>query len=661
MGTRRNPNSLDLLSSLSRHRPYFIRLLYLLVAVFLIGQLGEPLIRWIRAAEPVQLIRYPYLQQLSSDAVTIVWTTTESGPSEARYSTDLSFGNVVPATSTFKSVSATAPYNDYYEHVAILPNLTPGTLYNYAIYTQGDELATDNQLHFRTNPGSDDCTFNFAMLGDTGVNGPRAQHVRDQALARGFDFAINVGDLAYDQGNYDDLEIDFFNLYQDILWGRMMWTAIGNHEYNTNSGAPYLDVFHLPQQALRLVDQERYYSFDYGNAHFIVLDTNDPVWNISSGSLDDMADWLEADLIANDSFWTIVMMHHPWYVSDNNTHPTPIHTQLVPLFEAYNVDIVLTGHDHLYQRTFPIKADALSTVADGGVVYVTNGEGGGKAVVGFKFTNPAPNWSASRSNNSASYTHIYVDNGVMSLITIDENGNIIDAAGTDPIVIIDRSNEPDASCQANVSGMVYEDDNGDGAVSVGDTPLAGVQINLSDGQSTTTNANGFYQFTNLTPGNYTIVEIDPSGYLSSGDAQGANDNTIAIDLQAIQSITNQNFFDYQPATITGMVFEDTDDDGSFSLADMPLEGVEIALSNGQSTTTDANGFYQFLNLVLGNYTITEIDPPGYVSILDVEGGNDNFIAVSVTSGDNIVEQNFLDKESSIDSGTTFVYLPVIRK
>ena len=191
--------------------------------------------------------------------------------------------------------------------------------------------------------------------------------------------------------------------------------------------------------------------------------------------------------------------------------------------------------------------------------------------------------------------------------------------------------------------------------------MANVQINLSNGQSTTTNANGYYQFTNLTPGNYTIVEIDPSGYLSSGDTQGANDNTIAISVQGTQSITNRNFFDYQPATISGVVFEDTDDDGSFSLADMPLENIQIDLSDGQSTTTDANGFYQFPNLAPGSYTITEIDPPGYISVLDVEGANDNHISLSATSGDNIVEQSFLDKESNLNSDTTFVYLPVIIK
>ena len=129
----------------------------------------------------------------------------------------------------------------------------------------------------------------------------------------------------------------------------------------------------------------------------------------------------------------------------------------------------------------------------------------------------------------------------MSLITIDDQGSVIDPVGsTDPIVIIDRSDEPGASCTASISGTVCEDTDGDQAFSTGDTPLTGVRIDLSDGQSTitdTTDANGFYQFTNLMPGSYTVTENDPPGYVS------ITDNLISITLASGDNVVGQDFLD----------------------------------------------------------------------------------------------------------------------
>lgn len=610
------------------------------------------------------LVRYPYLQQLSTNSAMIVWTTSGSGASEVHYSTDLSYSNVVTASSRSRTTNAPAPYDAYYEHTAVLAGLSAGTTYHYTIYTAETPLATDS---FRTNPPASACTFNFAVFGDTGQDWQPTRDVRDQALARGFDFAVNLGDLAYNNGTYEEIERNFFNVFRNVLSNRMMWTTLGNHEYYTNFAAPYLDVFQLPEHALRPADQERYYSFDYGNAHFVVLDgtpeANAPISYISDAVLDDMADWLDADLTANQSFWQIVMIHQPWYVSNNRSHPYQIHTKLIPLFEKHSVDLVLAGHDHIYERTHPIKNDALSTVADGGVVYITNGEAGGRGNASYPFYNPPPNWSAFRARHdtsnpavyNGSYTHIYVANGVMSAITIDDQGNVIDPpGGATPVTIIDRSQEPGASCAATVSGTVYEDKDGNGTFSDGDTPLAGVQIDLSDGQNTTTTASGVYSFTNSVAGTYVITETDPVGYLSSGDAHGPNDNLITVTLQAGDSISGLDFFDFRPSSLSGTVYEDSDGNDAISGGDTPLASAQVDLSDGRTTYTNAAGFYEFTDLKPGNYIITETDPAGYVSITP------NSISVSLAYSTTASGLDFLDRKLN-EAGDFTTFLPIVLK
>ena len=382
-----------------------------------------PALNW---AAHITLLRHPYLQKLATDTVTIVWTTSESGTSTVRFSPDLSFANEVTANSTFKSVNATAPFDQYHEHAAVLSNLAAEKTYNYQIRTDDVRLASDTPFNFTTHPPADACAYSFILLGDSGRSSTEARAIRDLLNAQTFDFVINAGDLAYNDGTYDELERNFFELYQDLLWGKMVWPVLGNHEYHTDDGSPYLDVFHLPEQALNPEDNERYYSFDYGNGHFVMLDSNRSLDQVSEGAEDDMADWLIADLTANDSFWTIVTFHHPWHISDDRGHPSGIPNILIPILEAQGVDLVLHGHDHLYERTEPIKEGSLSTIEDGGIIYVTNGEGSGQSSSSYSFVNPAPDWSASRADNEASFTHIYVDNGVMRLATIDNNGQIID-------------------------------------------------------------------------------------------------------------------------------------------------------------------------------------------------------------------------------------------
>lgn len=215
-----------------------------------------------------------------------------------------------------------------------------------------------------------------------------------------------------------------------------------------------------------------------------------------------------------------------------------------------------------------------------------------------------------------------------------------------PTVTPTRSNDP-----VKLAGGVYEDRNGNGARDAGEAGIPDVLIRLSNGQAAVTDNNGGYFFTVLA-GEYMLTETDPDGYDSTGDADGANDNQIAVTVDGFP-IANLNFYDAQMGIIRGRVIDDLNGNGRQDPNEPGLAGVRVALSGGQETTTDQDGFYSF-TVLPGEYTITVTDPTGYESTGDTQGANDNQIVVTVGVGETTSELNFLDKHQ----GGSTIRLPL---
>jgi hypothetical protein len=146
----------------------------------------------------------------------------------------------------------------------------------------------------------------------------------------------------------------------------LLWSTIGNHEtYEFGRTAPfaYHEIFTLPANAEAggvVSGTENYYSFDYGNIHFVCLDSE-----LSARTPDSpMAQWLHADLAANTNDWLIAFWHSPPYsrgshdsddMFDNLGNMTFMRTNFVSILESYGVDLVLCGHSHSYERSFLIN------------------------------------------------------------------------------------------------------------------------------------------------------------------------------------------------------------------------------------------------------------------------------------------------------------------
>ena len=281
---------------------------------------------------------------------------------------------------------------------------------------------------------------------------------------------------------------------------------------------------------------------------------------------------------------------------------------------------------------------------------VTDGNGD------YSFTNVQPGDYTIRETDSAGHISTADVDGAndnIIAITLPPGGT---STGNDYLDTIDTG---------VISGQVRLDSDNDGDVNDADSGISGVTIELLDDQSnvidtTVTDSSGNYSFTNVAPGDYTIRETDPANHISTADVDGANDNTIAVTLPPGGSSTGNDYLDaVDTGVISGQVRLDSDSDGDVNDADSGIAGVTIELLNDQgnvvdTTVTDGNGHYSFSNVAPGDYTIRETDPAGHTSTADIDGGNDNQIAVTLSAGGSSTGNDYLDSNPGNNAGVTGV-------
>jgi protocatechuate 3,4-dioxygenase beta subunit len=235
----------------------------------------------------------------------------------------------------------------------------------------------------------------------------------------------------------------------------------------------------------------------------------------------------------------------------------------------------------------------------------------------------------------------------------------------------------------SISGHVFEDRNNDGVRGSNEPFIAGVTVTLYDGDgievgSVQTDSNGFYRFARLLPGNYTLIEDQPDGYVDGKDIIGtirgvpvgivdseADMMTEIILLSGLDGI-NYDFGEIRTASIAGRVIVDSNGNCIIDAElDQPLPGVIIELRNASgividTTVTDDDGRYRFEDLAPGTYSIREIQPEGLLQGDATigngggrEDGPDNLIAIPIQSGDELIEYNFCEIPPAVISGYVF--------
>ena len=291
----------------------------------------------VAACAAETIIGGPAAVNVTSKSATIVWiverdhaTLKAKGSEEARVAPSLHVEKV-----TYSS-------------------LKPGTVYEYEV-----PGSPAHKGSFKTAPAADQ-PYEFVVFGDTRSRHEVHQHVVDAILKYSQpEFVLHSGDLVAD-GSDSGLWPYFFNIEKNLLNKMAFFPALGNHERNSRDFYEFFQVGATP-----------YYSFNWGNAHFTVM--NSDIGNAATSAAaretfwDEQTKWFEEDLKANQkAAYRFVMAHHPPITAvSRRQESNPKMTPLMPMFEQYHVTAGFFGHDHNYQHYLK-----------NGVHYIVSGGGG---------------------------------------------------------------------------------------------------------------------------------------------------------------------------------------------------------------------------------------------------------------------------------------------
>lgn len=312
----------------------------------------------------------PYLQFATQNKISVMCEVNR--PS----SVSVTYGETSKFTHTVKAVS-----DDRLLHTATLLDLKPETGYYYQVIVEEDgreDKLTSSLSSFQTASLSTS-PFAFTVMGDPQGNPAVNGKLALDAWALRPNFMVIPGDLVENGPIKREWVSEFFASMNPLFSRVPFYPTIGNHERNADH---YYRYMHLPPP-------EYYYSFQYGNALFYMIDSNKKLDVESEQYL-----WLEKELKEQklreqqgktDVVWKFVSFHHPTYSSDEDDYGNLWKGKstwgdlrirpMTKLFDEYKIDVVWNGHIHSYERTWPILNG--KTTESGGTVYMITGGGGG--------------------------------------------------------------------------------------------------------------------------------------------------------------------------------------------------------------------------------------------------------------------------------------------
>jgi acid phosphatase type 7 len=320
---------------------------------------GDQLARFITAcgkapAPDTSVHRHPYVQKVTAGSADVLWTGARMAAPLVKY-----WPPAAPETARTVAavVDRSAPVPRGLQYVASLDGLPAGQVVCYQLFDGRRPLA--GPFGFTAAPAAGSpAPIRIVAFGDMGWRSTDQDAVRRQLDQVEFDLVLMAGDIAYPSGRLRDFEENVFPVYGPLMASAFFVPASGNHDYMTADGEPFRQVFALPENGGQ-EGRERWYSLDWGDLHVVVLDSE------KVGEAQEA--WLEADLARSaGARWTIALFHKPPFSSGEVGPDAAVRDRLVPILARHRVALVVSGHEHDYERREPVD----------GVHYLVTGGGG---------------------------------------------------------------------------------------------------------------------------------------------------------------------------------------------------------------------------------------------------------------------------------------------
>ncbi len=312
--------------------------------------------------------RGPYAQNPAPGTLSILWRTPLAGPATLEFGPTPELGQAVPA-------SATTNYS-----IATVEGLPPGSRWHYRVRVAGPGGDTVSPTYeFRMPPAAGPAT--MLLIGDSG-SGARAQFEVARQLKRltgEADAFVHLGDIVYPWFHGPQADTRCLSVYRDILRSVPSFMTWGNHDLIFGS-THFQAAFRMPTNDVPVLEHlqdktqpDFYYSFDVGDAHFAVVYWP---WNYLYVMKPDspQARWLDADLAASAKRWKFICLHHPVNTSsshrfddydlDRVADRLQVEAAVLPIAARHGVRLILSGHDHAFERFQPVQR--VTTVVSGG-------------------------------------------------------------------------------------------------------------------------------------------------------------------------------------------------------------------------------------------------------------------------------------------------------
>jgi acid phosphatase type 7 len=336
----------------------------------------------------------PYLQLGHSQAqrqIVLVWHTPDAGSVwvvDYRPGTGRRWQTAEAPSFQRVAVAGTAPHRVY--HVAFAA-LEPGQIFGYRLSNEG-KVVFESAARA---PKAADQPHRFVVFGDCGADTPQERAIAYRTFLSKPDFVMITGDIVYGKGLVSEYRTKFWPIFNadeaspcvgaPLLRSTLFLAAPGNHDIasrdlgKTPDGLAYFYYWFQPlngpigkiggpitapllgpdenqkaftEAAGKAFPRMANFSFDYGNAHWTVVDANATVdWTDR-----ELKDWVATDLAAaKDATWRFVSFHQPGFNSSKTHFNEQYMRVLAPIFEDGNVDVVFNGHVHNYQRSYPLR------------------------------------------------------------------------------------------------------------------------------------------------------------------------------------------------------------------------------------------------------------------------------------------------------------------